>query len=267
MTRKVDYGVAYPARLQRRPPDHLRPGPLGAVRPRRRQPGRRLARLHALADQQGHRRQVEPGQRQPAAALVRAGHARSSPTYVNEYPGAQKFFDNLANAKQARPTVDGYAEMSRYVGEAIAEVLQGAASPKEALDEAAKQVGRGAARTSDHDVRTRQPPAAAGAAGDPPAAAAPAGGRGAAPRRRPAGRSPARRRSSSSACRSSRRCGRSSSRGRSGTASRRPRDVGWGNYQRMAQDPDLRAAVGHTLVLTALFVPRRSCSACSSRSR
>jgi multiple sugar transport system permease protein len=33
------------------------------------------------------------------------------------------------------------------------------------------------------------------------------------------------------------------------------RDVGWGNYQTMAQDPQLAAAIGHTLVLTALFVP------------
>jgi multiple sugar transport system substrate-binding protein len=61
-------------------------------------------------------------------------------TYVTEYaPGAQKFFDNLANAKQPRPTVTGYVEMSRYVGEAIAKVLQGAASSKDALDEAARK--------------------------------------------------------------------------------------------------------------------------------
>jgi multiple sugar transport system permease protein len=33
------------------------------------------------------------------------------------------------------------------------------------------------------------------------------------------------------------------------------RDVGWGNYQTMAQDPELSAAVGHTMWLTALFVP------------
>ena len=60
--------------------------------------------------------------------------------YVEEYaPGAQKFFDNLANAKQPRPTVTGYVEMSRYVGEAISEVLQGAASSKDALDEAARK--------------------------------------------------------------------------------------------------------------------------------
>lgn len=59
--------------------------------------------------------------------------------YVKEYPGGQKFFDNLTNAKQARPTLPGYEVMSRNVGDAIAKVLQGAASPKEALDEAAKK--------------------------------------------------------------------------------------------------------------------------------
>jgi multiple sugar transport system substrate-binding protein len=60
-------------------------------------------------------------------------------TYVKDYPGGQKFFDNLANAKQARPTVAGYEELSRNVGDAIAKVLQGQATPKEALDEAAKK--------------------------------------------------------------------------------------------------------------------------------
>jgi multiple sugar transport system substrate-binding protein len=59
--------------------------------------------------------------------------------YVKEYPGGQKFFDNLANAKQARPTVAGYEEMSRNVGDAIAEVLQGKTKPKDALDAAAKK--------------------------------------------------------------------------------------------------------------------------------
>ena len=59
--------------------------------------------------------------------------------YVKEYPGGQKFFDNLANAKQARPTVAGYEELSRNVGDGIAKVLQGAAEPKEALDEAARK--------------------------------------------------------------------------------------------------------------------------------
>ncbi|WP_027347164.1 ABC transporter substrate-binding protein [Hamadaea tsunoensis] len=59
--------------------------------------------------------------------------------YCAQYPGAQKFFDNLANAKQARPTVEAYPEVSRYVGQAIASVLQGASTPKEALDKAAQQ--------------------------------------------------------------------------------------------------------------------------------
>lgn len=34
-----------------------------------------------------------------------------------------------------------------------------------------------------------------------------------------------------------------------------PRDLGWSNYQRMADDPELWASVRHTFVLTALFVP------------
>lgn len=59
--------------------------------------------------------------------------------YCDEYPGAKKFFDNLANAKQARPTVEAYPELSRYVGQAISAVLQGTQSPKEALDKAAQQ--------------------------------------------------------------------------------------------------------------------------------
>jgi len=33
------------------------------------------------------------------------------------------------------------------------------------------------------------------------------------------------------------------------------KDVGWQNYQRMADDADLAAAVNHTVVFTALFVP------------
>jgi multiple sugar transport system permease protein len=32
-------------------------------------------------------------------------------------------------------------------------------------------------------------------------------------------------------------------------------DIGWRNYERIAQDPDMAAAAKHTLVLTALFVP------------
>jgi multiple sugar transport system substrate-binding protein len=59
--------------------------------------------------------------------------------YVKEYPGGDVFFANLANAKQARPTVSGYEELSRNVGDAIAKVLQGTETPKKALDDAAKK--------------------------------------------------------------------------------------------------------------------------------
>ncbi|MFI5952965.1 ABC transporter substrate-binding protein [Cryptosporangium sp. NPDC051539] len=57
--------------------------------------------------------------------------------YTQEYPGGREFFNNLANARQARPTVPGYAEMSKQVGAAIAKVLKGQAQPKQALDQAA----------------------------------------------------------------------------------------------------------------------------------
>ncbi|HEY8654869.1 MAG TPA: ABC transporter substrate-binding protein [Dermatophilaceae bacterium] len=60
-------------------------------------------------------------------------------TFVKQFPGVDVFVANLAEAKQPRPTVPGYIEMSRYVGEAIAKAMQGAESPKQALDEAAKK--------------------------------------------------------------------------------------------------------------------------------
>ncbi len=59
-------------------------------------------------------------------------------TWATTYaPGAQVFFANLANAKNARPTVEGYTEMSKYLGEAISQVLQGQGDSKTALDDAA----------------------------------------------------------------------------------------------------------------------------------
>lgn len=63
--------------------------------------------------------------------------------YTKQYPGADVFVANLANAKQPRPTVAGYVELSRVVGQAISKVLQGAAGPKDALDQAAKQADQG----------------------------------------------------------------------------------------------------------------------------
>ena len=60
--------------------------------------------------------------------------------YVRDYPGADVFLQNLTtNAQHAKPTISGYVELSGYVGKAVARVLQGAASPQQALAEAAKQ--------------------------------------------------------------------------------------------------------------------------------
>ena len=59
--------------------------------------------------------------------------------YVEDYPGADVFFANLQNAVNPRPTVKGYEKMSGFVGKAISAVLQGAADPKDALDQAAEQ--------------------------------------------------------------------------------------------------------------------------------
>lgn len=57
--------------------------------------------------------------------------------FVARYPGMDVMVDNLAKVKQARPTDSSYVTLSRNVGVAIAEVLQGRASAKQALTEAA----------------------------------------------------------------------------------------------------------------------------------
>jgi len=57
--------------------------------------------------------------------------------FVKDYPGGEIFLANFANAKQPRPTVAGYDEMSQNVGKAIAAVLQGQGTAKDALDQAA----------------------------------------------------------------------------------------------------------------------------------
>jgi multiple sugar transport system substrate-binding protein len=59
--------------------------------------------------------------------------------YIKDYPGADALFANLANATKPRPTIAAYVEVSGYVGKAVAKVLQGTATSKQALDDAAKQ--------------------------------------------------------------------------------------------------------------------------------
>jgi multiple sugar transport system substrate-binding protein len=59
--------------------------------------------------------------------------------YIKEYPGAEVMFANLQNATKPRPTVPAYPEVSQFVGNAISQVMQGAAEPADALAEAARQ--------------------------------------------------------------------------------------------------------------------------------
>lgn len=58
--------------------------------------------------------------------------------YTKNFPGGQVFFDNLKNATTPRPTVLGYTELSREIGNAISRVLLDQGDPREELDKAAK---------------------------------------------------------------------------------------------------------------------------------
>ncbi|MFZ2502639.1 MAG: extracellular solute-binding protein, partial [Nocardioides sp.] len=58
--------------------------------------------------------------------------------YVQDYPGAEVFLANLANATEPRPTVEGYNAMSVDIAKAINSVLVGDADAQEALDRAAE---------------------------------------------------------------------------------------------------------------------------------
>lgn len=79
---------------------------------------------------------------------LRASEA-DSPAYrrfVKDYPGVEVMVANFANAKHARPTVAGYVGLSEAVGEAVSKVLQGAAEPKQALDDAAAKADQSLSR-------------------------------------------------------------------------------------------------------------------------
>jgi multiple sugar transport system substrate-binding protein len=62
--------------------------------------------------------------------------------YVDKYPGIATFVQNLQNAKQARPTISNYNEVSQAMGQAIVAVLLGKAQPQAALSQAASQVNQ-----------------------------------------------------------------------------------------------------------------------------
>jgi len=60
-------------------------------------------------------------------------------TFIKDFPGVDVMVANLANAKQARPTIKQYPELSRYVGTAVAKVMQGQGTSQQALTDAAKK--------------------------------------------------------------------------------------------------------------------------------
>jgi multiple sugar transport system substrate-binding protein len=60
-------------------------------------------------------------------------------TFIKDFPGVDVLVANLANAKQARPTIKAYPELSRYVGMAVAKVMQGQGTSQQALTDAAKR--------------------------------------------------------------------------------------------------------------------------------
>jgi multiple sugar transport system substrate-binding protein len=60
-------------------------------------------------------------------------------TFIKDFPGVDVMVANLANAKKARPTIKQYPELSRYVGIAVAKVMQGQGTSQQALTEAAKK--------------------------------------------------------------------------------------------------------------------------------
>lgn len=59
--------------------------------------------------------------------------------YLRKYPGIGPMADNLANAKQAMPTLPTWPRVINALGTAIASVLLGQANPKTALDQAAQK--------------------------------------------------------------------------------------------------------------------------------
>jgi multiple sugar transport system substrate-binding protein len=63
--------------------------------------------------------------------------------YVKKYPGADVFFANLANAKQPRPTVPGYVDLSNAFADAVGKALVAGDDPQQVLDEAASEANQG----------------------------------------------------------------------------------------------------------------------------
>jgi multiple sugar transport system substrate-binding protein len=59
--------------------------------------------------------------------------------YLQDYPGIGPMAANLANAKEAMPTLPAWPRVVDALGTGIASVLLGQATPKAALDQAAQK--------------------------------------------------------------------------------------------------------------------------------
>ncbi|TMK60178.1 MAG: ABC transporter substrate-binding protein [Actinobacteria bacterium] len=60
-------------------------------------------------------------------------------TFDSKYPGVGTFAQNLVNVTKARPQVTQYPQVSSFLGLALVSILQGQASPQDALNQAANQ--------------------------------------------------------------------------------------------------------------------------------
>ena len=59
--------------------------------------------------------------------------------FDTKFPGVGTFAQNLANVTKARPQVTQYPQVSSFLGLALVSILQGQASPQDALNQAANQ--------------------------------------------------------------------------------------------------------------------------------
>jgi multiple sugar transport system substrate-binding protein len=59
--------------------------------------------------------------------------------FDQKYPGVGTFAENLKNVTKARPQIEAYPEVSSDLGQALVAILQGQASPQDALNQAADQ--------------------------------------------------------------------------------------------------------------------------------
>ena len=105
--------------------DGLRPGHLGGVRPQGRQPRLLDDRAAQVADLGRDRRAVQPRARQPAAARLGGGHARRTRSSSRSTRASTCSSTTSPTPRSRGRRSRQYVELSRYVGTAVSKVLQG----------------------------------------------------------------------------------------------------------------------------------------------